>query len=117
MTSRRVACQPEPRAARPKLSVVGSAATSPAAVAPTSRRPAPCAATDSRGSSRAEPASRFYQVSRDPQDPRVFFFFEIYDDEDGYKAHGESEHFKRLGFGEAIPLLDSRERWFYETID
>jgi quinol monooxygenase YgiN len=67
--------------------------------------------------SRAEPANNFYQASRDPDDPRVFFFFEIYDDEDGYKAHGESEHFKQHGFGEAIPLLESRERWFYTTID
>jgi quinol monooxygenase YgiN len=67
--------------------------------------------------SRAEPANRFYQVSRDPEDPRVFFFFEIYDDETGYQAHGESEHFQKHGFGEAIPLLETRERWFYTTID
>jgi quinol monooxygenase YgiN len=67
--------------------------------------------------SRAEPGNRFYQPNRDPENPRVFFFYEIYDDEDAYKAHGESEHFQRLGFGEAIPLLESRERWFYETID
>ena len=67
--------------------------------------------------SRAEPGNRFYQPNRDPEDPRVFFFYEIYDDEDAYKAHGESEHFQRLGFGEAIPLLENRERWFYVTID
>ncbi len=67
--------------------------------------------------SRAEPGSRFYQPNRDPDDPRVFFFYEIYDDEDAYKAHGESEHFQRYGFGEAIPLLESRERRFYTTID
>jgi|SRR5712691_12776006 len=67
--------------------------------------------------SRAEPANSFYQGSRDPDDPRVFFFFEIYDDEAGYKSHGESEHFKEHGFSEAIPLLESRERCFYETID
>jgi quinol monooxygenase YgiN len=67
--------------------------------------------------SRAEPGSRFYQPSRDPDDPRVFFFYEIYDDEDAYKAHGESEHFQRLGFNDAIPRLESRERSFYVTID
>ena len=67
--------------------------------------------------SRAEPGNRFYQPNRDPENPRVFFFYEIYDDEDGYKAHGESDHFQRWGFGEAIPLLESRERWFYVTID
>ena len=48
--------------------------------------------------SRAEPGNRFYQPNRDPEDPRVFFFYEIYDDEDGYKAHGESDYFQRSRF-------------------
>jgi quinol monooxygenase YgiN len=69
------------------------------------------------GPSRAEPGMRFYQPNRDPENPRVFFFYEIYEDEDAYKAHGESEHFQTYGFGEAIPLLESRERVFYETLD
>ena len=67
--------------------------------------------------SRAEPGNRFYQPNRDPDDPRVFFFYEIYDDEDAYKAHGESEHFRRLVLDEAVPLLESRDRSFYVTID
>jgi quinol monooxygenase YgiN len=67
--------------------------------------------------SRAEPGCRFYQPSRDPEDSRVFFFYEIYDDEDAYVGHGESEHFRRYGLGEAIPLLESRERRFYVTVD
>ena len=69
------------------------------------------------GPSRAEPGCRFYQPNRDITDPRVFFFYEIYDDEDAYKAHGESAHFAEFGFGEAIPLLAGRERVFYETVD
>jgi quinol monooxygenase YgiN len=67
--------------------------------------------------SRAEPGCLYYQPNRDPDDPRVFFFYELYDDEDAYKAHGESEHFQHYAFGEAIPLLESRERWFYVTVD
>ncbi len=67
--------------------------------------------------SRQEPACRFYQPYQDPAQPRVFHLFEIYDDEDGYKAHGESEHFQRLGFGKAIPVLEHRERAFYHTLD
>jgi quinol monooxygenase YgiN len=47
----------------------------------------------------------------------MFFFYEIYDDEDAYVGHGESEHFRRYGLGEAIPLLESRERRFYVTVD
>ncbi len=29
-------------------------------------------------------------------------FFEIYEDEEAYKAHGASEHFAKYGFGQAI---------------
>ena len=67
--------------------------------------------------SRHEPGCRFYQAYRDPSDPLVFHLFEIYDDEDAYKAHGESEHFQTFGFGQAIPVLAGRERAFYETIE
>ena len=65
--------------------------------------------------SRAEPGNRLYQPARDPENPRVFFLYEIYDDEAAYRAHGESPHFRELALGEAIPLLESRERSFYET--
>jgi quinol monooxygenase YgiN len=67
--------------------------------------------------SRAEPGNLFYQAHRDPEDPTAFFFYEQYVDGDAYKAHGESEHFQRLAFGDAIPRLVSRERAFYETWD
>ena len=69
------------------------------------------------GPSRAEPGMLFYQPHRDPEDPRMFFFYEQYTDKSAYEAHGVSEHFQRLGFGEAIPRLESRERGFYETWD
>ena len=68
-------------------------------------------------SRRDEPGLLFYQPHRDPENPNVFFFYEQYKDEDAYKAHVESEHFKRLGFGDAIPRLESRERAFYVTWD
>ena len=67
--------------------------------------------------SRAEPGCLFYQPNRDPENPCVFFFYELYTDEEAYRAHGESEHFQRHAIGEAIPLLESRERIFYETLD
>jgi quinol monooxygenase YgiN len=66
--------------------------------------------------SRAERGSRWYQPSQDPRNPRVFVLFEVYDDEAAYQAHTESEHFQRLAVEGAIPLLESREREFYETI-
>jgi quinol monooxygenase YgiN len=67
--------------------------------------------------SRAERGCLYYQPCRDPENARVFFIFELYEDEAAYKAHGESEHFRRFGLEEAIPLLESRERRFYTTID
>jgi quinol monooxygenase YgiN len=65
--------------------------------------------------SRAEPGNLMYLAHRDPQDPRVFLLYEQYADEAAYRAHGETEHFARLGHGVAIPRLEARERSFYET--
>jgi quinol monooxygenase YgiN len=69
------------------------------------------------GPSRDEPGCRFYQPCQDPQSPGTFLIFEIYDDEAAYEAHGASQHFQEIGAGEAFPLLESRERSFYETLD
>ncbi|WP_062642696.1 putative quinol monooxygenase [Streptomyces maremycinicus] len=66
--------------------------------------------------SRQEPGNRFYQAFQDPTEPLVFRLFEIYDDEEAYRAHGASEHFAEYGHGVAIPVLAGRERAFYETI-
>jgi len=67
--------------------------------------------------SRAEPACRFYQAHRSPEDPRVFFLYEQDDDEAGYRAHMATDHFETYVRGEAIPRLESRERAFYVTLD
>jgi quinol monooxygenase YgiN len=69
------------------------------------------------GPSREEPGCLYYQPCRERDNPRSFLVFEIYQDEDALAAHAESEHFQRLGFGEAIPLLESRERLFFDLID
>jgi len=70
------------------------------------------------GPSRAEPGILFYQPHRDPEDPRVFFFYEQYSDRAAYDAHIASEHFQQWGLGEAIPRLEGeRRREFYETWD
>jgi quinol monooxygenase YgiN len=67
--------------------------------------------------SRAEPGNQLYVVYQDPERPRVFELFEVYDDEAAYQAHTESGHFARLALGTAIPVLDSRERAFFTTLD
>jgi quinol monooxygenase YgiN len=66
--------------------------------------------------SREEPGNRFYQAFQSAEEPSVFRLFEIYEDEAAYAAHGASEHFKEYALGQAIPVLASRERAFYETI-
>jgi quinol monooxygenase YgiN len=67
--------------------------------------------------SRAEEGCQFYQPYVDPETPGVIHLFEIYDDEDAYRAHGASAHIQELGFGKSIPLLSGRERRFFETVD
>ena len=66
--------------------------------------------------SRAEPGVLIYIPHRDPEDPRRFYIFEQYVDEAAYTAHTETEHFKRLGFGDAIPRLEDRKREFFVPI-
>ena len=66
--------------------------------------------------SRAEDGCLVYRVNRDPADPRVFLLYEEYADEAAYRAHGESDHFRRLALERAIPLLENRERSFYESL-
>jgi quinol monooxygenase YgiN len=66
--------------------------------------------------SRAEPGCQYYQPCRDREDPRRFLIFETYDDDDALRAHSESEHFHRLVLDEAVPLLESRDRTFFETV-
>lgn len=66
---------------------------------------------------RAEPGCRFYQASRSSDDPRTFFFFEIYDDQEAFESHRASAHIKELAIDTAIPLLERRELTRYETLD
>src|SRR5262249_38731820 len=63
--------------------------------------------------SRAEPGVQVYIPNRDPEDPAKFFIYEQYADEAAYTAHTETEHFKTIGFGDAIPRLLERKREFY----
>ena len=66
--------------------------------------------------SREEPGCLLYQPCRARDEPRRFLIFEVYADQAALEAHGESEHFRRLVLDQALPLLESRERSYYETI-
>jgi quinol monooxygenase YgiN len=60
--------------------------------------------------SRAEPGCVAYVVSRVADDPRRFLLFEEYADEAALQAHSDSDHFRHHVLGEALPLLERRER-------
>ena len=66
--------------------------------------------------SREEAGNRFYQAYQDPAEPGTFRLFEIYDDEAAYTAHGASDHFRKYALEQAIPVLATRERAFFQTI-
>ena len=43
--------------------------------------------------------------------------YEQYRDKAAFEEHGQTEHFQALGVGEIFPLMESRERNFYETFE
>lgn len=67
--------------------------------------------------SREEPGNIYYQAYQDPEEPNVFRIFEVYEDEDAFKAHGTYAHFEKWALGQAIPALEVRVRDFYTTLD
>jgi quinol monooxygenase YgiN len=67
--------------------------------------------------SNAEPGNVHYIPHRDPEDPRVFVLYEQYRDKAAFEEHGQTEHFKALAAGQLFPLMEERERTFYETFD
>jgi quinol monooxygenase YgiN len=67
--------------------------------------------------SRTEPGNIYYQAHQSPEEPRVFKIFEVYTDEDAFKAHGTYDHFEKWALGQAIPALETRERDFSHTLD
>ena len=66
---------------------------------------------------RAEAGCRTYQPARSVDDPRVFVIYEEYDDEAALEAHTASAHFRRHALEQGVPLLESRERTFFRTLD
>jgi quinol monooxygenase YgiN len=66
--------------------------------------------------SRAEPGCLIYRAHRDLDEPRVFLLYEEYTDRAAYEAHAASDHFRRYAIEEGIPLLETRERSFYEPL-
>ena len=62
------------------------------------------------GAVRTEPGTLLFWAHRSPANDREFFLYELFADNGAYAAHQETEHFKTLIVGEALPKLAKRER-------
>lgn len=69
------------------------------------------------GLSRQEPGTIIFQAHRSPDDPRLFFLYEQFTDAAAFEAHTATPHFEKYVRGRAIPMLETRERVFLETLD
>jgi quinol monooxygenase YgiN len=59
---------------------------------------------------KSEPGILLFWPHRSAADDRVFFLYELFADEAAFAAHQETEHFKSLIVGQALPKLARRER-------
>jgi len=64
-----------------------------------------------------EPGNVHYIGHRDPDDRRVLVMYEQYRDQEALEEHRQSEHFQRLAVDQLLGLVDSVERFVYETIE
>src|SRR5438552_6782380 len=61
---------------------------------------------DSTCSVRDEPGCLRFDVLQDNADPDHFFFYEVYQDEVAFQAHGQAPHFARWRAGAAEVLVE-----------
>jgi quinol monooxygenase YgiN len=65
---------------------------------------------------RAEPGCRMYLVHRSPTDPRRFFLYEQYEDQQALDAHRATAHFERYAKGGLFPIIEGRSPETYELL-
>ena len=61
---------------------------------------------------RSEPGCQAFEVLVDPEDKTKVMLFEIYDNQKTFETHQAGVAFKKY-LAEAVPLLASRERQFW----
>ena len=59
---------------------------------------------------RREPGTLMFWPHRSQENDRLFFLYELYENEAAFKAHQETPHFKSLILEQAVPKLARRER-------
>ena len=65
-------------------------------------------ATFNAKNSRTEPGNVRFDVLRGADDPHVFRLYEVYQDEDGFKAHQQTAHYARWKAEIADLLVEPR---------
>jgi autoinducer 2-degrading protein len=63
-----------------------------------------------------EPGCTLYHANRAAENPDLFLLYEHYTDQDALAAHRETPHFKEIIEGTIVPLLDRREREFFQLV-
>lgn len=61
-----------------------------------------------------EPGCAIYHACRSVDNRDFFMLYEHYVDQAALEAHRETPHFKRIIEGVIVPLLEKRERAFYD---
>ena len=61
-----------------------------------------------------EPGCKMYQVATSQENENLVVLYEHYVDKDALAAHRETPHFKSIIEGTVIPMLEKREREFYD---
>ena len=63
-----------------------------------------------------EPGCVMYIVNRSTENPRHFLIYEQYVDQTALTAHAETAKFQETILGKEIPILEKRERSFWEVV-
>ena len=57
-----------------------------------------------------EPGVKEFQIHQNMAEQRKFFFYEVFAGETAFADHQQTDHFKNIIVGQAIPKLAKRER-------
>ena len=57
-----------------------------------------------------EPGVKAFQIHQNVARPREFFFYEVFAGEAAFAEHQQTDHFKNIIVGQAIPKIARRER-------
>jgi quinol monooxygenase YgiN len=57
-----------------------------------------------------EPGVKEFQIHQNIAKPREFFFYEVFAGEAEFADHQQTDHFKNIIVGQAVPKLAKRER-------